>query len=101
MKLNIGLSFSQRAPGADGRQIMSTGCRRVLRLMQIIARERGNDMKTQINCGTQINSFYKEDTKNAVKKSRILRQKTALFIFGFCTKIQKTTKKQSSAFLVF
>ena len=58
-------------------------------------------MKTQINCGTQINSFYKEDTKNAVKKSRILRQKTALFIFGFCTKIQKTTKKQSSAFLVF
>ena len=69
--------------------------------MQIIARERGNDMKTQISCGTQINSFYKEDTKNAVKKSRILRQKTALFIFGFCTKIQKTTKKQSSAFLVF
>ncbi|SDB65961.1 Maff2 family protein, partial [Butyrivibrio sp. INlla16] len=30
----------------------------------------------------------------------ILRQNSALFIFGFRTKIQKTTKKQQSAFLV-
>ena len=58
-------------------------------------------MKTQINCGTQINSIYKEDTKNAVRKSRIFKTKNGSFYIWVLHKIQKTTKKHLSAFLVF
>ena len=57
-------------------------------------------MKTQINCGTQINSIYKEDTKNAVRKSRIFKTKNGSFYIWVLHKIQKTTKKHLSAFLV-
>ena len=58
-------------------------------------------MKTQINCGTQINSIYKEDTKNAVRKSRIFKTKNGSFYIWVLHKNTKNDKKQSSAFLVF
>ena len=57
-------------------------------------------MKTQINCGTQINSIYKEDTKNAVRKSRIFKTKNGSFYIWVLHKNTKNDKKQSSAFLV-
>ncbi|SDB49744.1 Maff2 family protein [Butyrivibrio sp. INlla16] len=58
-------------------------------------------METQRNCETQIIHLrIRRMAKNAVRKGGILRQNSALFIFGFRTKIQKTTKKQQSAFLV-
>ena len=65
---------SKRAPGADGRQTISTGCRQAFRLVKIISREgrKRHENSNKLRNPDKSYKFRRRITENAVGKSLIL-----------------------------